>query len=369
MELYVFDSQLNRLGLIDEFVQSTNETHYTKAGSLNLIVDGKKENIDILQKGNILVKTDDLLHGYLIQTREYLDEQSSQLEIIAPSINVLLNSRLVIGQQTFTGDIEDVIKSFVQVNAVNPVNPNRVIPNLFISTNTGIQGTTTETGRDVPLDSFSYELCNKHDMSWDILLDIPNKQFIFHTWQGVDRTTEQSINPHVIFSKDRENILKQNYVESDSNYKNVAIVYSKDDITGEDVYVTVNDSISKGERLEVFIDASDLKRKYKNENGQEMALSIVEFQNLLAERGKKELAGYQKVVTFESDIDLYSNGVFGVDYFLGDKVSVINDDLGIIMHTRIISATEQITKSGTNLQISFGSNIPSLIDKLKRAVK
>ena len=57
------------------------------------------------------------------------------------------------------------------------------------------------------------------------------------------------------------------------------------------------------------------------------------------------------------------------DYKLGDKVSVINKDLGLTMHTRIVSCIETYQRKGNSLQIDFGDNIPSFIDKVKRAVK
>lgn len=368
MDLYVFDKNLNRLGIIDDFVQLNTERNITKMSQLNMIVDGAKENTDLLQKGLIIAKAEDLEYGYLILTREYIDEKSSQFEIIAPSLNSILNRRLVLGQQTFTGAIEDVMKSFVLVNAVNPSNPNRIIPNLNISSNRGIQVTTTEIGNDVELDSFLYEIANKNDVSWDVLMDVVNKRFIFDVWQGTDRSAEQNINPHIIFSKDRENILRQDYTDSDSDFKNVAIVAGEGEGTARRV-VTVNDEISGWDRVEVFIDARDLQSTYTNENDQEVVLNSTEYQALLEERGKSKLAEYPQIVTFESDVDLFANGVYGVDYFLGDKVSVVNDDLGIIMHTRIVSATEQITKKGSSLKVSFGNNIPSFIDKVKRAVK
>lgn len=364
----MFDLELNRLGLIDDFTELNIECHYTKMSQLFLVLDGQDENIELLQKGRIIAKSNDLEHGYLILTREYADENSNRIQIIAPSLNILLNRRIVLGQQSFTGNIEDVIKSFVLVNAVSPSNPSRIIPNLYISTNQGIQGTTAEADSNKPLDSFLYEVCNKHDISWDILMDVVNKKFIFHTWQGTNRSAQQSTNPHVIFSKDRENVLTQDYVESDSDYKNVAIVAGEGEGTAR-TYVTVNDEISGFERLETFVDARDLQSTYRDENNQEVTLTTTEYQEILTERGKNKLTEYQRIITFESEVDLYSNGVYGVDYFLGDKVSVKNDELGIILHTRIISANEKTTREGTTLQVSFGSNVPNLIDKIKRSVK
>ncbi|QOY37039.1 siphovirus ReqiPepy6 Gp37-like family protein [Anaerobacillus isosaccharinicus] len=368
MELYVFDRNLNRLGMIDDFIQLKVEPHYRKMGQLNMIVDGEKDNLDLLQKGRILAKADDLQHGYLILTRDYLDEKSSELVIIAPSINTLLSRRLLYGQQSFSGQIENVMKSFVLVNAVNPINPNRKIPNLFISNNTNISINTEEGGTGKQLDEFLYGVANKHDVSWSILMDVQNKRFIFDVWQGTDRSAEQSINPRVIFSKDRENVLRQNYIESDSDYKNVALVAGEGE--GADrTYITVNDEVSGWDRVELFVDARDLQSTYRSEDGEEIAMPIGEYQELVKQRGKSKLAEHPRIVTFESDIDLYANGVYGQDYFLGDKVSVVNEDLGIIMHTRITSAIEITDRQGTSLQVGFGSNIPTLLDKLKRAVK
>jgi hypothetical protein len=368
MELYVFDRDLNRLGIVDDFGELEIQRHYTKMGQLYLIVDGNAETVELLQKGRILAKADDLQHGYLILTREYLDEKSTQLIIIAPSMNTLLSRRLLFGQQSFTGSVENVMKSFVLVNAVSPANEKRKIPNLFISSSTGIPINTTESGTGEQLDEFLYEIAKKHDISWSVVLDIANKCFVLDVWQGVDRSADQSVNPRIIFSKDRENVLRQHYVESDTDYKNVAIVAGEGE-GGARTLVTVNDETSGWDRVEMFVDARDLQSTYMDENDQEITMSPAEYQQMLSERGKSKLAEYQKVITFESDIDLYSNGVYGQDYFLGDKVSVKNDDLGIIMHTRIVSAIEKVTKQGTTLQVNFGSNIPSFLEKVKRAVK
>ncbi|MDX8359830.1 siphovirus ReqiPepy6 Gp37-like family protein [Cytobacillus sp. IB215316] len=368
MDLYVFDKELNRVGVIDDFIKSEIQRHYTKMGQLYLTVEGNSETVGLLQKGRIIAKADDLSHGYLILTRGYRDEKSTELEIIAPSLNTLLSRRSLFGQQSFSGNVEDVMKSFVFVNAVSPSNANRIIPNLFISSSTGIPISVTEGGTGSKLDEFLYEIANKHDVSWSILMDVHSKQFIFDVWQGTDRSAEQSINPHVIFSKERENVLKQHYVESDSDYKNVAIVAGEGEGAVREL-ITVNDDVTGWDRVEIFVDARDLQSTYVDENDEEATLSAAEYHQLLFERGKSKLAEYSQVVTFESDIDLYANGVYGEDYFLGDKVSVKNDDLGIILHTRIISTIEKTTRKGSTLKIDFGSNIPTFIDKVKRTVK
>ena len=368
MELEVFDLALNNIGLVDVYEECKIEINYHKHSELRVIVDASKENIELLKEDVILTKHNNLERGYIIKHVEFLDDNSSRLLIEAPSVNVILNDRLILGQQSNSGNIESVMKAFVNSNAVNPKNPKRIIPNLIIGENTGINIDVEETGLDEELDEYLYELAKKHDISWDILLDHYNKKFVFTTWQGIDRTTEQSINNHVMFSKELDNIIKQEYVTDNLHHKTTAVVAGE----GEDVdrvRLTVNDELSGFDRKEIYVDARDLQRNYKDENDREVNLSSAEYENVLKERGRNTLTEYKPIRTFESEIDMYSQFEYGVDYFCGDKVTIENEDIGIVMHTRVMSAIELYDKNKDDLKLDFGSSIPSLIDSIKRMVK
>lgn len=368
MELLVFDLALNNVGLIDEFIECRIGINYDKHSELRLIVNASKENIELLQEDMIITKADNPERGYIIKHFGYLDDNSSRLLIEAPSVNKILFDRLIIGQQSNSGNIEDVMKAFVNANAVNPVNPNRVVPNLILAGNTGIDIEVTEATSDMPLDEYLYELANKYDMSWDILLDHENKKYVFTTWQGLDRSTEQSINNHVVFSKELDNIITQQYIKDDLNHKTTAIVVGEGEGTDK-TRLTVNDELEGYERKEIFVDASDLQSEYKGENDNDVILTPAEYRELLVERGKNILTEYQQIRTFESEIDMYSQFVYGVDYFVGDRITIENEEVGIVMHTRIVSAVELYDKNSDDLKLDFGSSIPTLIDSIKRMVK
>lgn len=368
MELEVFDLALNNVGLIDVYTELRFEINYEKHSELSLVVDASKENIALLKEDMILTKHNDLERGYIIKHVEFLDDKSSRLLIDVYSLSVLLNDRFIIGQQSHKGNIEDVMKAFVNNNAVNPKNPNRIIPNLIIGENTGIDIDVEETALDEPLDEYLYELAKKHDISWDVLLNHENKKYVFTVWQGVDRTTEQTVNNHVMFSKELDNVITQEYVTDNLHHKTTAIVAGE----GEDVdraRLTVNDELSGYDRKEIFVDARDLQRKYKDENDREINLSPTEYENVLKERGENKLVEYKAIRTFESEIDMYSQFMYGVDYFCGDKVTIENEDVGIVMHTRVMSAIELYSRNGDDLKLDFGSSIPTTIDRIKRMVK
>lgn len=368
MELEVFDLALNNIGLVDVYEEIKFEINYEKRSELIFIVDASVENIELLKEDVILTKHNDLERGYIIKHVEFLDDNSSRLLIEALSVNVLLNDRLILGQQSHSGNVEDVMKAFVNVNAVNPANPNRVIPNLVIGENRGIDIEVNETTIDVPLDEYQYELARKYDVSWDLLLDHKNKKYVFTTWQGADRTTEQNDNHHVVFSKDLENIITQEYVTDNQQHKTTAIVAGEGD-DAERVRLTVNDELSGYDRKEIFVDARNLQSKYKDDRDREVTMTPAEYKDALKERGKNTLTEYKPIRTFESEVDMYSQFEYGIDYFCGDKVTIENEDVGIVMHPRIVRAVELYTKDGDDLKLDFGSSMPTIIDNIRRLVK
>lgn len=367
IDLYIFDFNFNRFGEISEYSDLKIERNYDKLSQLTLVLDGNKENIDKLQKGRILTTVDNPQIGYVIKHIEYVDEKGSRLEVIAPSLNAILGYRAIEGQQRFSGNVEDVLKSFVRANAITPTNPNRIIPNMQLAANVGITDRTDESKSGGQLDEYLYSVCNKFEMSFDIIMNHTDKKFEFKTWKGVDRSTRQSVNPHVIFSKEFDNVIKQNYVNSDLDRKTVAIVAGEGE-GNERKYITVNNQLSGFNRKELFVDARDLQSEYRDENDSEKTLTPAEYEETLKNRGLSKLAEHETIETFESEVDMFSQFIYGRHYSLGDIVSVANNDLGKVLHTRISSAILKSNRQGVELDIKFGSNIPTLLDKIKRTV-
>lgn len=366
MELYVFDFNFNRVGIVDDYVEIEFEHNYEKHSELILTVEASSRNAALLlddSKELILTKSTDIHRGYVINTSQFDDGDGSRIEIIATSLSVLMSRRIIERQQHYSGNVEDVIKAFVNANAVNPANHNRIMPNLALGVNQGIYIEADEAYTDKYLDIALWEICNKYDMSYEILMDHDNKKFVFSTFQGVDRTTEQSINDHVIFSKEFDNVTRQSYVDDKSGYKNMAYVAGEGEGDNRTI-IKLNDNLTGYERREVFFDARDLQSE-----ADDTTIPPSEYDTLLESRGEARLAEYQRVRSFESDIDLHSQFIFNKDYFLGDKVTNRDDGLGIVMHSRVVVARETYNRAGYDLKIEFGSSIPTLIDKLKREVK
>ncbi|MEK6452623.1 siphovirus ReqiPepy6 Gp37-like family protein [Caldifermentibacillus hisashii] len=368
MDFYIFDLRFNFHGILDDYVSVPITRSYVKKTSFTISVPPSAKNLSLLKKGRLMAKQNDLEHAYIIETIEYADGNDNSLMATVFSLHHLLKKRIVLGQQSFNGPIGQVMSNFVIANAVNPVNTNRIIPSLVISADNNFGPITTETCLDEQLDDWLFEIGNKFGVSWDILFDYEHKQFIFKVWQGVDRSEKQNANSRVIFAKEFDNVISQDYVDSDSDYRSTAIVAGEGE-GAERKRVTVNDEKSGFERDELFVDARDLQSTYQDENGQEVTIPTSEYESVLIERGKNKLSEHQKIQTLDSELDFNSSFKYERDFFLGDIISVKNTKLGLILHTRITQVVETYSKEGKTLKAEFGSNIPSIIDKIKKAVK
>lgn len=370
LELYIFDANLNRKGIIDTYEKVEFELNYEKHSLCFLTVEGTARNIELLLQDEIriIARSDDLNRGYMVESAEFIDEAKTEINIIAWSMSFITSWRTIERQQRYTGNVEDVIKAFINANCINPTNSKRKIPNLVLGFNTGINIDTEITHSHKQLDDALWPDCMANEMSFEILLNHNAKKFVFSTYQGVDRSAQQNINSHVIFAKAFDNVAKQSYTNDKSSYKTTAYVAGEGEGVARKV-VTIGDEHEGLNRRELFVDARDLQAKYEDDNGQEVILNEEQYIETLRKRGKAKQAEYQHVRTFTSDIDLMTRFIFGRDYFIGDKVTIRNDELGVVMHTRVTTAKETFDRSGYDLKIDFGNAIPTLIDKLKREVK
>lgn len=368
LDLYIFDWNFNILGEVSSYKSLKIARNEQQLSILTLELDVCKDNVDKLRDGLILTTQKNPELGYEIKHVGYKDEEGDSLVVIATSINRILGTRSIIAQQTFNGQVETVLRELVNKNAITPANPRRVIPNLRLGAVSGIVATIDEVTVGDRIDDFLYSMCKKHDFSFDILMNHKDKKFDFVIWRGIDRSIEQSVNPHVIFSKEFDNVISQNYIKETLNTRTTAMITGEEEY-GVTRYATINDNLSGLDRIELYVDASSIKSKYNDEYGRAMFLTPSEYIKALEGQGARELEEFKDVMTLESEVDPFGQYKYGVHYFLGDKVSVRNDDLSLIMNTRVTSATEEYKKEGYTLSIEFGSKIPKLFDKIKKAVR
>lgn len=212
-------------------------------------------------------------------------------------------------------------------------------------------------------------LATDSDLGFSIIFEPREKSLIFKVYKGVDRTegNEDGEEP-IVFSTELEDILSSQYYSNSQDEKNVAFVQGED--TGENrksIMVGSDVEIPGFKRKELYVDARDLQSEIQNEDGSTSIVSQEEYIAMLVQRGNEKLSEYPLVETFEAQIRQFGDVqyVYNVDYFKGDKVTIIDTELNVSVSARITRVEEDFGNEYA-LILTFGYSYPTTLQKVKR---
>jgi len=359
MELYIFDRDLNFQGILESYFSLRWVRGYSKSGKFELHCSLTPETLSLLKRGNVIWKKGHQEAGYIeYRNLKQNTEGKEVLVIKGRFLTGYLDRRIIWGRENFNISSELAIRELIDKNCINPTNVDRKIDLLVLGEfKNYVQSINKQVSYKNLLEE-TESIANISDLGIRTLIDIQNKQMLFDIYEGLDRTAGQSINAPAIFSKEFENVLEQEYIESLKNYRNVGLVAGE----GEGVIrelVTVGQGTGL-DRFEMFVDARDLQKE-------EMATE--EYQAKLEDRGRSRLAETKEIQTFDSKINLNSNLVYKEDFNLGDIVTCTSKKWGITIDTRITEIEEVYEETGKRINVIFGNNIPTLVEKIKQVVR
>lgn len=360
IDLLVFNKQLSLLGEVSEYIDLQIERKLDTYSELMLTVGANEEKISLLKDGNVITTQSNPSYGYVIQHVRYAENNNKVIEVVAFSLNYLLTYRAIFPQQTITSNHETAIRRFVSKNAINPDDPKRVIPRLELGDNgnIGFRTTFVKTGGNVL--EYVMSVANEVGATVDILIDHRFATMYLSVQKGVNRSANQSTNPVVMFSEEFDNVLNQEYFLSYINYKNAAIVAGEGEGNNR---IVVNISQSSGlDRRELYVDARDLQREYQDDNGNEQLIPLDEYTDALISRGQESLLETSFIETFEAEVD-DTQFVYGVDYTIGDTVSVRSKTFNFVSHVPVSSVTITANPSGVKIVPTLGTALPNLYRK------
>ena len=363
MELYVFDSGLNFVGLMDNFTSLQWIRRYSVCGEFELHCSLNLENLALLARGNVVWKQGDPEAGYIEYRQMAQDTDGKETLIVKGKfLSGYLNRRIVWGQELLQSTAEAAMRTLVTNHAIDPTDANRIIPNLVLGTSGGFAPTVEYQTSYKNLQDEIENLCGLSELGYRVRFDAANKQMLFEVYAGLDRTSGQSVNPRAIFSQEYENVLSQQYTDSLNNFRNTALVGGMGEGAARSL-VAIGASTGL-DRFEMFVDAKDLTNVVD-----EVDLTDPEYTATLVDRGNSKLAETAEIQTFDSTINLNANLVYKTDFDLGDIVACVSKKWGITLDSRITEITEIYEESGQSVNVTFGNNIPTLLSVIRQILK
>lgn len=346
MQINVIDRDFNYLGQIDNYTSLQLRKKWHSVGDFELQLHENTLHADKLVKENIIYTADN--KAYIILHREF-NTVTETLIVKGRELKSYLARWLIYPPDAtayyrINDKIETIMKTYVSATLTR-----KGVTNITVATDQSRGEKTVFQSRYKNLAEELEKLSIASSVGWDITLDTAAKEFVFDCYIGTDRTAEQDINSNAIFSVDYDNISEQRLVDSNLNYFNTAIVAGQGE--GADREISIVGDIGLGlDSFETFVDARD-----------------IENTDDLIPRGEQKLADTQPVLSFDSVVDVTKNLQYGVDFNLGDMVTIQNIRWGITENRRLTGVTEIYEANGFRLEAGFGEPIKTLTDRIKEA--
>ncbi len=363
MDLYVLDKEFNVVGLLDNYYSLRWIRRYYRSGEFELHCALTPDTLYLLQRDNIVYKKG-IEAGYIEYRQLKQDTEGKEILVVRGKfLTGYLNRRIIWGTEILNTTTENAMRTLITKNCISPSDSNRTINNLALG---DLKNYTHTVNYQVSYKNLLDELeklSNLSNLGYRLKFDLSNKNLIFEIYEGLNRSINQTTNSRAIFSKEFDNILEQEYTDSLNNYRNLAFIGGVGEGTDRK-FATVGNSTGLN-RYELFVDAKDISNADEESNN----ISDTDYIKMLIERGNSKLAETKEVQTFDSKININSNIKYKTDYDLGDIVTCISKKWGITIDTRITEIEEIYEENGFNVNIIFGNNIPTLIDKIKQIVR
>lgn len=352
--LRVIDTEFNLLAEIDNYSSLQWKRRWHQPGGFELHLSPSTQGAERLQKGHLVLLREEagiILHREIILQRD----GTEQLIVTGRGLASVLGRRITVpptGQayDRLTAAAETIMKRYVRSNCTEPEDAGRVIDLLTIAPDQERGGSLTYQTRYKQLDDELQKLSNASGLGWDVRLDMASLRWEFDVQEGRDLTAGQTVLPPVIFSVDFDAVRSQSYTDSDIGYRNQAYVGGQGEGANR-VVVEVGEGRAGLERIETFVDARDLEDEAD-----------------LPERGQQKLLEMQRLTSFETEIMPRGPYVYREDWDLGDVVTVQNKRWGVSVDARVAEVLEVYEPGGMRLDVTFGTALPTLVDRLRQAV-
>ena len=343
MELYIYNTNRELLGIIESFEYLRWTRRYSQCGSFELKAIATKENAELLKEGNIIWKNNDEEAGII----EHLELSQTEQEIITANgrfATSFLSRRIVWQTEILSDDISVCVEQLLNNNLINPSDTARKINGIYFSSpNLGVPISTQISYRNL-MDAVS-ELCEVSDVGIKTVFTPATGIFTITLYMGSES--------QAVFSKEYENLTEQVYTISAADYANSALIGGEGE--GADrTFVSIT-SGSGETRHEIFVDAKDLRA---DDFG-------VDYIDTLIFRGQSKLSEQAIRYSFDTSVNPHGNLTYKTDFDLGQTVKVISKAWGVSMTTRITEVEETYDPDGQNISVVFGKAELTIAQKIR----
>lgn len=331
------------------------ELSYYDIGAFEIYAPATAETVNSLKVGRfVTIPNKPYLWTITALRYEFKADGTRMISATGYEAKWLLTQRLVYSQVDTYGDIGQTVGWLVSKSMGPLANSARQIPGLVV------KETEIEILTDLQLERGNL---------WEVLspflkanmcgcaIYLRNGALSFETYIGRDRSE------NVVFSQSMDNLLSSSYASDSEARKTFCLVVNKfteQNAQGENVENEYTLEVGGGEsnpldRFEMMTSPS-LSLKYTDESGAEKETTPTSdtFKGWQKTAGEAALAENVSTETIDGEVDTsLSQYAFEVDYYLGDLVKVIDEDIGVPFFPIVSNVTIKQDATGYGLEVAY----------------
>lgn len=357
------------IGIVDVARSIIWRSVYYGVGDFEIYAQATPEITNLLKVGQFVTRPDNAEIGIIESINVSTNEQDGTMIIasgrFAKSIldrRIIYNLRRTSNAATrLRGNVETAVREVVKDNAIScAFDSKRNIPLLTLGDLSNIPLSIVDADGNAASKQVTCEnlleytdgVLEEYGLSSTCKLNNGKIQYVIY--RGVDRSADNtSGNTPIVFSKEFDNLTTSEYLFNATAEKNVALIGGE----GEGLqrfYSLIAGSETGLQRREIFINASSISKKYKDESDVEQSYTDAEYKAMLDAKGKQDIEPLAATESFNGTIDATNgNYIYGRDFSLGDIVTVQDNNLGIYINVRIREAIEVQDENGYSVEVNY----------------
>jgi hypothetical protein len=350
MEVYILDALLRRVEVVDRFISLIWTEREREVGDFELHLASTPANRNRFPTGKQLVVNESVRLMTVETVEDTTDSEGRKLlKVTGKSLENILDDRTAMKTTDFTignnkwkitGNAKTIIETmFNSICVTGTLSAQDVIPFLgsgaiFPTDSIAADPTSFDWYQepDTLLNAIK-NLCDIFDMGFRLVRNPVTNLLRFDVFTGSDRTTLQTARPAIIFSPEMGNLQNTTEYATIAGTKNCAYVWTEVGgsyywqlVYPDDVDPDVEGFERRALTLNITLDDS------------EITTIPASINTALQAHGKEELAKLRPWSAFDGEVSQYSQFKYGVDYHIGDLVSMRNSDGNL----NSMKVTEQI---------------------------
>lgn len=326
MECNIYDSRLEKIGILNSFISMTWNEQYSDKGSFSLAVYKDADSLAWLQEGHFVGTRafDTLMYIYSVE------QKSNQIWAYGAESKVLLQRKIYNGTLKCK-NVESTLKQ-----AVLEKNP---FPFVSVAENKGLSKSTNSQRSYNSLFDLSKVWCDAVSYGFKFKHDKIARKLVYDIYDG-------NVIEDMVFAEKYGNLYNFKSTLSEKNWANVAYVAGAGEGADRTIVLCGDTSTSDLDRSEIYIDARDLQK----EEGQ----TTEEYEQILRNRGLETLEARKKVDEISFEVEASELGSL---YHLGDLVPFVSPNNNKRSYIRINGFTTVFENNKTTTKLQIGNPI------------